>query len=382
VTPRSTGADYEDDPATIVRPVHDPAAARLDVAVIGGGQPGLAAGYYLRRTALDFAIFDAQTEPGGAWPHAWASLRLFSPAQHSSLPGWPMPPTGPNYPSALDAAEYLRSYEKRYGLPVHWPTRITSVTRDGEWLRLEGSTGAGAGTWWARHVISATGTWWQPYLPSHPGQRDFTGRLLHTVRHRTPEEFSDQHVVIVGGGNSAAQILADLAPAPPPPGSRAAHPACCPMTSTAAPSSTSPPNAVPRLPKGERTPTASPVSATSSPYHPYAPPETRASCTRAPCSATSHPKAWPGWTARDWTAMWSSGAPDSVPPSATSRRCTCATAPAASPPSTKPRLATSPASTCSVTATRTGPGSAALIGTGVTARRTLARITAQLGGLP
>jgi hypothetical protein len=63
---------------------------RLDVLVIGGGQAGLAAGYFLRRTDLSFAILDAAEAPGGAWRHAWDSLTLFSPAQWSSLPGWPM----------------------------------------------------------------------------------------------------------------------------------------------------------------------------------------------------------------------------------------------------------------------------------------------------
>ncbi|HEX3722294.1 MAG TPA: FAD-dependent oxidoreductase, partial [Nitrolancea sp.] len=51
-----------------------------DVVVIGGGQAGLATGYYLRRTPLNFEILDAGTAPGGAWRHTWNSLHLFSPA--------------------------------------------------------------------------------------------------------------------------------------------------------------------------------------------------------------------------------------------------------------------------------------------------------------
>jgi putative flavoprotein involved in K+ transport len=62
-----------------------------DIAVIGGGQSALAAGYYLRRTPLRFVLFDDQPGPGGAWRHTWPSLRLFSPAQWSSLPGWLLP---------------------------------------------------------------------------------------------------------------------------------------------------------------------------------------------------------------------------------------------------------------------------------------------------
>lgn len=42
------------------------AHADLDVAIIGGGQAGLAIAYYLRRTNLSFRVFDAADVPGGA----------------------------------------------------------------------------------------------------------------------------------------------------------------------------------------------------------------------------------------------------------------------------------------------------------------------------
>jgi putative flavoprotein involved in K+ transport len=63
-----------------------------DVVVVGGGQSGLAVGYHLRRLGVEFVVLDAQPAPGGAWQGVWASLRLFSPAAYSSLPGRLMPP--------------------------------------------------------------------------------------------------------------------------------------------------------------------------------------------------------------------------------------------------------------------------------------------------
>lgn len=48
-----------------------------DVIIIGGGQTGLAAAYYLRRAEVEFTILDDGNEPGGAWVHGWDSLRLF-----------------------------------------------------------------------------------------------------------------------------------------------------------------------------------------------------------------------------------------------------------------------------------------------------------------
>ncbi|MGW0929884.1 ArsO family NAD(P)H-dependent flavin-containing monooxygenase [Streptomyces sp. NPDC002644] len=181
---------------------------RTDVVVVGGGQAGLAAGYHLRRQGLDFTVLDAATAPGGAWRHVWDSLRLFSPAEHSSLPGRPMPaPPGGTYPDAGHVVAYLTDYEKRYGLPVLRDARVRAVRRDGGRLLVESD----AGDWRARAVVSATGTWTRPFLPAVPGRADFTGRQAHTVQYRSPADFAGQRVVVVGGGNSGAQIAADLA---------------------------------------------------------------------------------------------------------------------------------------------------------------------------
>jgi cation diffusion facilitator CzcD-associated flavoprotein CzcO len=179
-----------------------------DVVIIGGGQAGLAAGYFLRRTGLSFAILDAGEAPGGAWRHGWDSLTLFSPAQWSSLPGWPMPPPpGGGYPPRDAVIAYLAAYEARYALPVRRPVAVAAVRRDGDGLRVEA---AGGRAWRARAVISATGSWSHAWIPPVPGRDRFRGRQLHSARYRRPEDFAGQSVLVVGGGNSGAQILAEL----------------------------------------------------------------------------------------------------------------------------------------------------------------------------
>ena len=112
------------------------ASREVDVVVIGGGQAGLATGFYLRRAGLvpgtDFVILDAAEHPGGAWPRMWEGLRLFSPSSFSSLPGWMIPAWNDaelGYPPLGHVAEYLTAYEARYDLAVLRPHRVQVVAR-------------------------------------------------------------------------------------------------------------------------------------------------------------------------------------------------------------------------------------------------------------
>jgi putative flavoprotein involved in K+ transport len=177
-----------------------------DVVVVGGGQAGLAAGYYLRRTRLSFAILDANPHPGGAWTHAWESLTLFSPALWSSLPGMPMPGGERHYPSRDEVIAYLAAYERRFELPVHRPVRVVGVDfrEDALVVRTD------RGEWRARSVISATGTWGNPFVPDYPGLALFRGDQLHSAEYRSPLAVAGSRVLVVGGGNSGAQILSEV----------------------------------------------------------------------------------------------------------------------------------------------------------------------------
>lgn len=179
-----------------------------DVIVVGGGQAGLAVAYYLRRANADFVILDAEEAPGGAWQHTWDSLRLFSPAGYSSLPGWQMTASKSHgFPTRNEVIDYLTHYEMRYEIPIRRPCKVTAVERSGKYLAVRLATGE---TLTTRAVISATGTWSKPFIPDYPGSQDFKGEILHSAFYRGPERFKDRHVIVVGGGNSGAQILAEI----------------------------------------------------------------------------------------------------------------------------------------------------------------------------
>ncbi|HEX6052946.1 MAG TPA: ArsO family NAD(P)H-dependent flavin-containing monooxygenase, partial [Gemmatimonadaceae bacterium] len=182
------------------------APADVDVVIVGGGQSALAVAYYLRRTGLSYVLLDASALPGGAWRHTWRSLRLFSPAQWSSLPGRLMPGGTNYYPTRDEALAYLTEYEARYAAPVIRPVRVTAVRGGDGHLGVE----TDVGRWRARAVVSATGTWSAPNVPHFEGEEIFRGRIIHSASYRSPDDFAGGRVVVVGGGNSGAQIVADL----------------------------------------------------------------------------------------------------------------------------------------------------------------------------
>jgi cation diffusion facilitator CzcD-associated flavoprotein CzcO len=177
-----------------------------DVIIIGGGQSALACGYYLRRTDLDYLILDNQEKCGGAWQQSWDSLTLFSPAEHSSLPGWMMPKSQNEFPTKEEVIDYVCQYEKRYKLPVERPYDVKAVEKESDYLKII----TNKSTFYSKTIISATGTWNKPFIPDVSGIEKFKGNQVHSAFYKTADEFAGQKVLIVGEGNSGAQILAEV----------------------------------------------------------------------------------------------------------------------------------------------------------------------------
>lgn len=179
-----------------------------DAVVIGGGQAGLAAGYHLQQAGLRFTILEAGAEAAGSWPRYYESLKLFSPARYSSLPGMAFPGDPERYPTRDEVADYLRAYAKRFQLPVITHQRVERVERRGDSFEVITAQGR---SFRSRGVIAASGAFNRPNMPAFDGQAHYTSQILHSSAYSNPAPFNGQRVLIVGAGNSAVQIAAELA---------------------------------------------------------------------------------------------------------------------------------------------------------------------------
>ena len=183
----------------------------VEVVVIGAGQAGLSAAYFLAhrgfRRGEDFVVLDANEAAGGAWRHRWPTLTMEAVHGVHDLPGLPLLPSEPHARASDVIGGYFADYERSFDLPVVRPAPVSAVRNatDGQ-LLIESD----AGTWTAAAVINATGTWTRPFWPAYPGRETFRGRQLHTADYQTAEEFAGRHVVVVGGGHSAVQLLAEI----------------------------------------------------------------------------------------------------------------------------------------------------------------------------
>ena len=180
-----------------------------DVIVVGGGQSGLAAARALRELRMPAVILEAGERPAGSWPHYYDSLRVFSPAAYSSMPGMPFPGAPDHYPSRDEVTDYLDRYAAGLEVEIRTDTRVETIQQDGNGFLVLTEDGRAMS---ASGIVAASGSFSNPYRPSFPGDETFTGELSHVVDYRNPTPYAGKRVIVVGAGDSAAQVANELAP--------------------------------------------------------------------------------------------------------------------------------------------------------------------------
>jgi putative flavoprotein involved in K+ transport len=183
------------------------ARQQYDTIVIGGGQAGLATGYYLKQRRRDFIILDGAERIGDAWRNRWDSLRLFTPARYNSLPGLPFPAHPQAYPTKDEVADYLESYAAYFDLPIQQRVWVQRLAKEGERFVLT----AGEHSFEANNVMVAMSNYQVPKIPPFAEELDPGIRQLHSSDYRNLSQLRDGGVLLVGAGNSGAEIGLEVA---------------------------------------------------------------------------------------------------------------------------------------------------------------------------
>nr|WP_314258416.1 NAD(P)-binding domain-containing protein [uncultured Devosia sp.] len=181
----------------------------VDVLVIGAGQAGLAAGYWLAQAPVTFAIVDGAERIGSSWRRRYDGLTLFTPRSISALPGMALEGNPEGYATGAEFADYLEQYAIRFGLPVSTATEIVRLSRaaSGHFVaeNLDGKSIT------ARSVIDATGAFQTPAIPRQASEFSEQTVQLTVDSYRNPGHVPPGSVLVVGDGASGRDIAVELA---------------------------------------------------------------------------------------------------------------------------------------------------------------------------
>ncbi|WPH03114.1 Monooxygenase aurF [Acrodontium crateriforme] len=198
-------------------------AEKIKVAVIGLGSCGLATLKNLREAGFNVVGFESNSYVGGLWQYdedpqkttVLKSTIANLSKQAGGFTDYPFSNDVPDFPTAAQTAEYLRSYATHFNLMPYTrlSTKINRISRADDGWKLEIQT-VGEKTIQSEvfdKIAVCVGLQVQkPKIPAIKGAESFTGRAIHSNAYKRPEDWKDKRVVVVGLGNTGPDTAVDL----------------------------------------------------------------------------------------------------------------------------------------------------------------------------
>ncbi|AME26509.1 MULTISPECIES: MSMEG_0569 family flavin-dependent oxidoreductase [Burkholderiaceae] len=178
------------------------------VIVVGGGQAGLSASYYLRQAGIDHLVLEKNTVTHTWRSQRWDAFCLVTPNWQCALPGYPYAGDDPHGFMVKDEIiAYLDGFIKAVDAPVIEHAEVRRVARNGEG-GFSVSTSQGAFT--ADQIVIASGGYHTPIVPRMAERLPRSIAQIQSSEYRNPQALPEGAVLVVGSGQSGAQIAEDL----------------------------------------------------------------------------------------------------------------------------------------------------------------------------
>jgi putative flavoprotein involved in K+ transport len=180
---------------------------RVDVAIVGAGQAGLATSWFLRQANVDHVILEAGRVAETWRSRRWDSFCLVTPNWSVALPGGKYDGPDPDgFMGRRELVDHIQHWADSFQAPVRERCSVTALDADGEYLRLTTS----GGTVEARTVVVATGGYQRAHLPAHADQIPSGVEQILAEDYRNPDTVPPGSVLIVGGGQTGCQLAEEL----------------------------------------------------------------------------------------------------------------------------------------------------------------------------
>ena len=181
--------------------------ATIDVVVIGAGQGGLSASYFLTQARIDHVVLD-RGRIAHAWrEERWDSFCLVTPNWTVHLPGAHYQGDDPDGFMLRDEfVRYMDDWATEFGAPVREGVDVRRITGNPGAFVVETSEGPRT----ARAVVVATATFQVPRIPA--GADAIPGAItqLNAHQYKNPEDIPAGAVLIVGSGQTGCQFAEEL----------------------------------------------------------------------------------------------------------------------------------------------------------------------------
>lgn len=182
--------------------------SHVSVAVIGGGQAGLAASYHLGQHGIEHVILEKNRIAHSWKTQRWDAFCLVTPNWQCQLPGFPYQGDDPKgFMLRDEIVAYVEGYAKHISAPVHEGVAVMSLRRGAEGRFLLDTS---AGEMTADAVVLAVSGYHVPNVPRMAERLEGSVTQLHSSAYRNPAQLPDGEVLVVGSGQSGCQIAEDL----------------------------------------------------------------------------------------------------------------------------------------------------------------------------
>lgn len=185
---------------------------KKDVIIIGAGQAGLAASYFLREKSIQHCILEQQSI-GSSWStQRWDSFKMNTPNWMTWLPGLKLQEKISDQFMTKDSfADYLKLYAQAFQLPVEEYCKVVSIHDESGRFIITTEKGSYYREWSAKAVIIASGMMNCSRFPKLSGNVPQDILQLHVSEYKNPGQLPDGNILVVGGAQSGCQIAEELA---------------------------------------------------------------------------------------------------------------------------------------------------------------------------
>jgi putative flavoprotein involved in K+ transport len=185
-----------------------PAVEHHSVAVIGGGQAGLAISWYLARSGIGHVVLEKE-RAGHAWrTERWDSFCLVTPNWQCQLPGFPYQGADPHgFMLREEIIDYIDAFVASFNPPLREGVTVQGLGNNAQHgFTLETTDGL----YVADHVVIAVGGYQVPIVPRCAERLGSDVVQIHSSLYRSPKMLPEGAVLVVGSGQSGCQIAEDL----------------------------------------------------------------------------------------------------------------------------------------------------------------------------